>query len=115
MRFILPMKLGTGVQVNILSDADYNHLENKPQIHSIKETSKGYYQGHITVKGKCIMTVKHWVENTGWYSLLSPDTHDFSVGQPVRGWNLSRWPLRCNSHQRRDYGTVCRRQVLLQV
>ena len=56
---IVPMKLDTGAQVNILSEADCHQLKEKPRIHPTKETLRGYYQGHIPVKGKCILSVKH--------------------------------------------------------
>ena len=56
---IVPVKLDTGAQVNILSEADYRQLRDRPRLHPTNETLKGYCQGHIPVKGKCIVTVKH--------------------------------------------------------
>ncbi|XP_038075576.1 uncharacterized protein K02A2.6-like [Patiria miniata] len=56
---IIPVKLDTGAQVNILPETDFSRLKNKPQLHPATETLKAYNHSQIIVKGKCVVTVDH--------------------------------------------------------
>lgn len=56
---VLPLKLDTGAQANLMSMADFKQLKVKPHIHKTAEKLKGYYNTSIPVHGKSIMTVNH--------------------------------------------------------
>lgn len=56
---IIPFKLDTGAQVNLLSFADYKTLKIKSKIHPVKMKVTGYTGESVPVKGSCIATFKH--------------------------------------------------------
>ncbi len=56
---IIPFKLDTGAQVNLLSMDDYRTLKVKNKIHSTKIKVTGYTGEDVPVKGSCLVTLKH--------------------------------------------------------
>ena len=60
---VIPVKLGTGSEVNMLSEEDYCQLKKQPQIHPTHEKLRGYYQNEIPIKGKCIAEVRSGQRN----------------------------------------------------
>ena len=56
---VIPMKLDTGAQTNILSEMDYKCLYNRPKLHPTQQRLKGFYNGNIPVIGKCVATILH--------------------------------------------------------
>jgi hypothetical protein len=55
---LLPVKLDTGAQVNIISDNDFKKLIEKPYLHKTGVCIQAYGKNNLKVMGKCIMTVK---------------------------------------------------------
>lgn len=56
---IIPFKLDTGAQVNLISIKDYRTLTVKGKIHPVKVKVTGYTGEAIPVKGSCIATFKN--------------------------------------------------------
>lgn len=56
---IIPLKLDTGAQVNILPEKDFNTLKNRPKLRPVKERLRAYGDGDIPVKGSCLLKVLH--------------------------------------------------------
>lgn len=56
---IIPFKLDTGAQVNLLSIQDYQTLTVKTKIHPVNIRVTGYTGEPVPVKGSCIATFKH--------------------------------------------------------
>lgn len=56
---IIPFKLDTGAQVNLLPIDDYNTLTVKSKIHPVKIKVTGYTGENGPVMGSCIVTFKH--------------------------------------------------------
>ena len=53
---IIPFKLDTGAQVNLLSVADYSKLKVKSKIHPVNIKVTGYTGESMPVKGSCVAT-----------------------------------------------------------
>lgn len=56
---IIPFKLDTGAQTNLLSIEDYKTLTVKSKIHPTKTKVTGYTGERVPVKGSCIATFKN--------------------------------------------------------
>lgn len=56
---IIPFKIDTGAQVNLLSIDDYKTLTVKSKIHPVKMKVTGYTGESVPVKGSCVVTLKH--------------------------------------------------------
>ena len=56
---IIPFKLDTGAQVNLLSAADYSTLKVKSKIHPVNVRVTGYTGESVPVKGSCLATFQH--------------------------------------------------------
>lgn len=56
---LIPCKLDTGAQTNVMSKTDWDNLDIKSQIHPAKTKLKGYYNSDIPVLGKCIVSIVH--------------------------------------------------------
>ncbi len=56
---IIPFKLDTGAQINLLSMDDYRTLKVKNKIHSTKIKVTVYTGEDVPVKGSCLVTLKH--------------------------------------------------------
>jgi len=56
---MIPVKLDTGAQTNILSEVDYKSLRNRPKLHPTQQRLKSFYNGNIPAIGKCVATVLH--------------------------------------------------------
>lgn len=54
---VIPMKLDTGAQVNILSEADFKTLKNPPKLHKVKERLRAYGDNDIPVMGGCRLKI----------------------------------------------------------
>ena len=79
---VIPLKLDTGAQANVLSLKDFKQLKNVT-LHPAKETLKGYTGNALTVMGKCLITLRHeekqvkslfYVCDGPSHSLLGKDT-----------------------------------------
>ncbi len=77
---VIPVKLDTGAQVNILTEKDYKVLPRKPKLSSTPDKLFGYTGVLIPVTGKCILMVQHnkkkmsllfYIVPTGTQSILS--------------------------------------------
>ncbi|KAL5014575.1 hypothetical protein ScPMuIL_008845 [Solemya velum] len=66
---IIPMKLDTGADVDILGINDFSKLNPKPKLHPSKIKLKAYDGGDILVKGQCIVNVEH--KNGTYISLFT--------------------------------------------
>ena len=55
---VTPLKIDSGAQVNVLTWADYNSLDRKPQIYDSKMQLKAYNNTHIRSRGICYATVQ---------------------------------------------------------
>lgn len=55
---LLPCKLDTGAQANILSEEDIQKLPKKPKLHQCDTKLKGYYGSDIPVLGKCVVNLQ---------------------------------------------------------
>jgi hypothetical protein len=55
---ILPVKLDTGAQTNLLSEKDLQRLQMRPKIHAANTKLEGYYGSAIPVVGKCLTRVQ---------------------------------------------------------
>ncbi|XP_020556682.2 uncharacterized protein K02A2.6 [Oryzias latipes] len=56
---IIPFKIDTGAQINLLSIEDYKTLTVKSKMNPIKTKVTGYTGERVPVKGGCIATFKH--------------------------------------------------------
>ena len=56
---IIPFKLDTGAQVNLLLLDNYKTMKTKSKIHPVKMKVTGYTGENIPVKGNCIVTLQH--------------------------------------------------------
>ena len=82
--YVVPVKTDTEAHMNILSEADYHQLHERPMLHPTKEILKGSYQGHIPVKGRCIVTVKHcWDSYRTAFSLYPVKHSQYLAGRSV--------------------------------
>lgn len=54
---IVPFKLDTGAQVNLISEKEYKTLRQKPKINTVKIKVTGYTGEEVPVKGSCIANV----------------------------------------------------------
>ncbi|KAK2879315.1 hypothetical protein Q8A73_006228, partial [Channa argus] len=61
---IIPFKIDTGAQANLLSLEDYKTLTVKTKIHPVKKRSDGYTGECVPVKSGCIQTQKSADTNT---------------------------------------------------
>lgn len=56
---IIPFKLDTGAQVNILPEKDYMSLQNRPKLNKSNVKITGYSGCDIPVKGVCMVSVSY--------------------------------------------------------
>ena len=56
---IVPCKLDTGAQANVMSLEEYRSLPDKPKITSCSAKLTGYYNSEIPLVGKCITSIEH--------------------------------------------------------
>lgn len=56
---LIPLKLDTGAQVNLLSEKQYAKLQRRPKIHHATVKVTGYSGVNIPVTGCCITKVTH--------------------------------------------------------
>ncbi|KAI2665926.1 hypothetical protein H4Q32_023044 [Labeo rohita] len=54
---IVPFKLDTGAQVNLISEKEYKTLRQKPKLHKVKIKVTGYTREEVPVKGSCTVNV----------------------------------------------------------
>lgn len=55
----IAMKLDTGAQANVMSEAVFNKIRPRPKLHTTKVQVSGYSGTAIPVKGKCLSKVTH--------------------------------------------------------
>ena len=56
---LIPMKLDTGAQANILKESDYYCLKHRPKLLTHKQKLSSYTGDEIPVKGSCIVKIKN--------------------------------------------------------
>ena len=56
---IVPCKLDTGAQANVLSQNDLKHFNPVPKVHKTTVSLKGYDGGDIPIMGRCVGKVFH--------------------------------------------------------
>ncbi|XP_014675600.1 PREDICTED: uncharacterized protein K02A2.6-like [Priapulus caudatus] len=56
---VLPMKLDTGANANIISEHDFCSIGRKPKLHTSKVKLTAYAGHDVPVKGQCIMNIEH--------------------------------------------------------
>ena len=56
---IIPCKLDTGAQANVMSQYDLKHLKPVPKVHKTSVSLRGYDGGEIPVIGWCVAKVCH--------------------------------------------------------
>ena len=56
---MIPMKLDTGSDVNILPLADFNSLQNRPNMRQTHVKLTAYNGEDIPVKGQAVLSLKH--------------------------------------------------------
>ena len=56
---IVPCKLDTGAQANVLSQNDLKHFNPVPKVHKTTVSLKGYDGGDIPIMGRCVGKVSH--------------------------------------------------------
>ena len=55
---LLPLKVDTGAQVNLLSMSDYNALKKRPKLQHKKINLRAYNNQNIPVAGTCRLRIK---------------------------------------------------------
>lgn len=53
------VKLDTGAQANVISEAEFKKIRPRPKIHATKVKVSAYSGTEIPVKGKCMVKVTH--------------------------------------------------------
>ena len=56
---MVPCKLDTGAQANVMSHYDLKHLKPVPKVHKTSVSQRGYDGGEIQVTGRCVAKVCH--------------------------------------------------------
>ncbi|CAI5671480.1 unnamed protein product [Oreochromis niloticus] len=56
---LMKVKLDTGAQVNVISEAEFKNIRPRPKMHATKVKVSGYSGAEIPVKGKCMVKVTH--------------------------------------------------------
>ncbi|XP_021347384.1 uncharacterized protein K02A2.6-like [Mizuhopecten yessoensis] len=56
---LIPLKIDTGSDVNIIPKEEFDKLRNKPRIHKTKVKLTAYNAGQIEAVGQCVCEVKH--------------------------------------------------------
>ena len=55
----IALKLDTGAQANVMSEATFNNIRPRPKVHATKMKVRGYSGTAIPVKGRCLVEVTH--------------------------------------------------------
>lgn len=55
----MEVKLYTGAQANVISEAEFKKIRPRPKIDATKVKVSGYAGAEIPVKGKCMVKVTH--------------------------------------------------------
>ena len=55
----IALKLDTGAQANVMSEATFNDIRPRPKVHATKVKVRGYSGAAIPVKGRCSVKVTH--------------------------------------------------------
>ena len=53
----IALKLDTGAQANVMSEATFNNIRPRPKVHATKVKVCGYSGAAIPVKGRCLVKV----------------------------------------------------------
>jgi hypothetical protein len=78
---IIPCKLDTGAQTNVMSEQELKSLPNQPKVHKVTTKLTGYYNADIPVLGRCITTVQHKGQSYNMQFIIVPGTAPTLLGR----------------------------------
>lgn len=79
---IIPLKLDTGAQANVLSSVDFKYLKGV-KLHKAEQTLRGYTGHPLKIKGKCMLSLTHNNTKTKRLFFVSDGTSHSILGKDL--------------------------------